>query len=58
MRGRLRMTVIIWCHWYEFSQCARDVERKQKVDGGIEVESAKLIGALAVPNLAGRGVPP
>src|SRR5690348_7222057 len=42
----------------QIAQRLRRVQRQQQIDGRLEVQPAKLVRSLAVPDLAGRGIPP
>ena len=39
-------------------QRLRDIERQQQVDRSVEIQPAKLVRPLAIPDLAARRIPP
>jgi hypothetical protein len=42
----------------QIAECLGDVERGQQIDGGVEIETAKLVGPFTLPDITAGGVPP
>src|SRR4051812_5224017 len=44
--------------WTKIAERLSNVESEQKINGGFEIQSSKMIRTLAVPDLPGRRMPP
>jgi hypothetical protein len=44
--------------WAQIAERFGDIQREQKIHGCFEIQAAKLVGSLAVPDLAGLRISP